>query len=365
VHLYFHVPFCARRCSYCDFAIAVRREIPSAAYAEIVLREWAAWLDQPVWDVAPLVETVYFGGGTPSLLSPAAIGSLLDRIRADRVVTRGAEITLEANPGDVTGGAVESWLRAGVNRLSVGAQSFSPDALRWMHRTHDAKAISRAVAVARAGGFGNLSLDLIFALPDSVERSWEDDLDQALALEPEHVSLYGLTTEPGTPLARWTARGQVAPTDDGRYALEYLLAHRRLEAAGFEHYEVSNAARAGYRARHNSSYWTRAPYIGLGPSAHSGFGDRRQWNLREWAAYERAVRDGAGWVEGGEALEPAAVRLERAYLGLRTAEGVPRSWVAESQGADWASRGWARVEGDRLRLTAEGWLRLDALATAI
>jgi putative oxygen-independent coproporphyrinogen III oxidase len=365
VHLYFHVPFCARRCSYCDFAIAVRREVPSRAYVETVLREWAAWLEQPVWGPAPLVETIYFGGGTPSRLEPAAIGSLLDRIRVDRTVTAGAEITLEANPDDVTRSAVAEWLAAGVTRLSLGAQSFSAEALRWMHRTHDPLAISRAVEAARAAGLTNLSLDLIFALPESVERSWEDDLDQALALRPEHVSLYGLTTEPGTPLARWTAGGRVGPTDEVRYAGEYLLAHERLEAAGFEHYEVSNAARPGCRARHNGGYWTRAPYIGVGPSAHSGFGDRRQWNLREWVAYERAVRAGVGWIAGSEALDPDAVRLEQVYLGLRTAEGVPRGWIPEARSADWENRGWALLAGDRLRLTAEGWLRLDALVGAI
>jgi oxygen-independent coproporphyrinogen-3 oxidase len=365
VHLYFHVPFCARRCSYCDFAIAVRREVPSASYAEVVLREWSAWLAQPVWDVAPLVETIYFGGGTPSRLAPAAIAALLDRIQADRSVAHHAEITLEANPDDVTREAARAWRTAGITRLSLGAQSFSAEALRWMHRTHDPEAITRAVETARTAGFASLSLDLIFALPPDVARSWEADLDQALALAPEHLSLYGLTTEPGTPLARWTARGQVHATDESRYAVEYLLAHERLEAAGLEHYEVSSAARPGHRARHNAAYWNRAPYIGLGPSAHSGFGDRRQWNLREWAGYERAVRAGTGWVEGSEALDARAVRLEQVYLGLRTADGVPRSWVPDHHRVGWTRSGWARVEGDRLRLTAEGWLRLDALAAAI
>jgi putative oxygen-independent coproporphyrinogen III oxidase len=364
MHIYVHVPFCARRCSYCDFAIAVRREVPSDAYVDTVLREWSSWLDQPVWELAPLIDTIYFGGGTPSRLAPAAIAALLDRIRADRTVVAGAEITLEANPDDVTSEAARAWGAAGVNRLSLGAQSFSAEALRWMHRTHDAAAIGRAVELARAAGL-TLSLDLIFALPADVARSWEDDLDRALALAPDHLSLYGLTTEPGTPLARWTARGQAHPAEEGRYAIEYLLAHDRLEAAGFEHYEVSNAARPGHRARHNAGYWSRAPYIGLGPSAHSGFGDRRQWNLREWAGYERAVRAGTDWVEGSEALDSQAVRLEQVYLGLRTVDGVPRGWIPDQQRESWRGRGWARVEGDRLWLTAEGWLRIDALAAAI
>lgn len=365
MHLYFHIPFCARRCSYCDFAIAVRREVPSRLYVETVLREWAARVEDPVWQLAPGVETIYFGGGTPSRLEPAAIEALLDRVRADRTLAVGAEVTLEANPDDVNPAAASAWRAAGINRLSLGAQSFSTDALRWMHRTHDPEAISRAVEAARSSGFDNLSLDLIFALPDGVSRDWADDLEQALALAPEHISLYGLTTEPGTPLARWSASGRVRPTDEGRYADEYLLAHNSLAAAGFEHYEVSNAARPGYRARHNAAYWARAPYIGLGPSAHSGFGDRREWNIREWAAYERAIRSDSGFVEGREALDSTAVRLEQIYLGLRTVEGLPSALVPDVQSAEWMGRGWAWVADNRLRLTPEGWLRLDALAASL
>jgi oxygen-independent coproporphyrinogen-3 oxidase len=364
VHLYFHVPFCARRCSYCDFAIAVRREVPSDDYVAIVLREWESWLEQPVWEAAPLVDTIYFGGGTPSRLAPSAIASLLDRIRADRPVSSGAEVTLEANPDDVTRDAARVWAAAGVNRLSLGAQSFSAAALGWMHRTHDAAAIARAVDIARGVGLA-LSLDLIFALPTEAARCWEDDLEQALALGPDHISLYGLTTEPRTPLARWTARGETRPAEEGRYAAEYLLAHSRLESAGFEHYEVSNAARPGYRARHNFAYWRRAPYIGLGPSAHSAFGDCRQWNLREWAGYRRAVLAGAGWVEGSETLDSSAVHLEQVYLGLRTSDGVPATWIPAPHRESWCDRGWARADAERLRLTAEGWLRIDALAAAI
>ena len=365
MHVYFHVPFCVRRCSYCDFAIAVRREVPSDAYVAALLREWSAWLPHPVWTESPPVRTIYFGGGTPSLLAPSGIGALVERIRTDRPVESDAEVTLEANPDDVTPAATRAWRAAGVTRLSLGAQSFSDDALRWMHRTHDAAAIGRAVDVARAAGIADLSLDLIFALPADVPRSWEDDLARALALAPDHVSLYGLTTEPRTPLARWTAAGRVRPADDARYVADYLLAHERLEAAGLEHYEVSNAGRPGHRARHNSAYWRRASYIGLGPSAHSGFGNHRRWNLREWAEYEGALTRGEGWVAGEETLDPEAVRLEQVYLGLRTVEGVPREWVPQHRAAEWADQGWARLGPEDLRLTVEGWLRLDALAATL
>lgn len=364
MHLYVHVPFCLRRCSYCDFAIAVRRRVPSAEYAELVLREWAGWQSHPAWDAAPVVETVYFGGGTPSRLAPEALARILERVRADRPVAADAEITLEANPDDVTPEAARAWVEAGITRVSLGVQSFDPSALRWMHRTHGPEAPPAAVGALRRAGIQQVSLDLIFGLPAELGRDWNSDLARALALGPDHLSIYGLTTEPGTPLARWTARGEVRPAGDERYAAEYLRAHAALEAAGFEHYEVSNAARPGSRARHNSAYWRRAPYIGLGPSAHSGWGAERRWNLREWAAYARAVRAGEVPAAGGEVLDREAVRLEELYLGLRTAEGVPAGWVPGELAARWRAAGWARADRARVRLTPEGWLRLDALVAA-
>jgi oxygen-independent coproporphyrinogen-3 oxidase len=362
MHLYLHVPFCARRCSYCDFAIAVRRMVPSARYADAVLREWAGWQDHPVWADVPEVRTVYFGGGTPSRLDPSSIGHILRQVRADRAVAADAEITLEANPDDVTPAAAAAWRRAGVNRVSLGVQSFDPAVLAWMHRTHRAEQVPEAVQALRSAGIREISLDLIFALPATLRPRFGKDLAAALALEPEHLSLYGLTVEPGTPLGRWTDRGEVAPAAEDRYAEEFLVAHGALRGAGYEHYEVSNAARPGHRARHNSAYWRREPYIGLGPSAHSGFARKRQWNLREWAAYVDAVETGAEVVAGREELDTEAVRLEQLYLGLRTIEGVPAHMVPAEDAATWRSQGWAWLEAGRLGLTPEGWLRLDALA---
>ncbi|HEU5170116.1 MAG TPA: radical SAM family heme chaperone HemW [Gemmatimonadales bacterium] len=365
MHVYFHVPFCARRCSYCDFAIAVRRAVPAARYVDLVLREWGERQEHPGWNESPRVRTIYFGGGTPSLLPPDAVAALLQRIRSDRALAPDAEITLEANPDDVTPMAAGGWRSAGVTRLSVGAQSFQPAVLRWMHRTHDASAIAAAVRTARAAGFDDVSLDLIFGLPAELQRDWPADLDCALALAPEHLSLYGLTTEPRTPLARWTDRGLVNAAPEDRYADEYLTAHGALAAAGFEHYEVSNAARAGRRAQHNSAYWRRAPYLGLGPSAHSSVGPERWWNLREWAAYARAVENGGSAVAGRERLDSAAIRLEELYLGLRTLEGVPADRIPTAHAARWTRDGWARVGEGRVVLTPDGWLRLDALVAAV
>jgi oxygen-independent coproporphyrinogen-3 oxidase len=365
MHLYLHVPFCARRCSYCDFAIAVRRRTPVAQYVGTVLEEWKARRVHPAWARSPEIDTIYFGGGTPSRLPAEAVGMLIAGLTADRPLSARAEITLEANPEDVTPAAAAAWRAAGVNRLSLGAQAFDDRVLDWMHRTHDAAAIAAAVSAARGAGFDNLSLDLIFALPAELQRDWQADLDRALALGPEHLSLYGLTTEPQTPLARWTERGLVRPAEEGRYADEYLAAHAALAAAGFEHYEVSSAARPGRRARHNSAYWTRAPYLGLGPSAHSAAGGERWWNLRDWAAYARAVGSGADWVGGREAPDPGASRVEELYLGLRTVEGIPAALVPEPTSSRWVQSGWAERAGARIRLTIEGWLRLDALVAAV
>ncbi len=365
MHLYFHVPFCARRCSYCDFAIAVRRDVPSDAYVDAVLHEWTMWQTDPCWEQSPEVQTIYFGGGTPSRLAPAAVGRLLQRIGRDRTVAREAEVTLEANPEDVTPEAAAAWRAAGVNRVSLGVQSFDPAVLSWMHRTHTADQVPRAVSALRAVGIQDLSLDLIFGLPAALGRDWPADLERAFALEPEHLSLYGLTVEAHTPLGHWTSRGEVTPVDDERYATEFLLAHAAMGRHGYEHYEVSNAGRPGHRARHNSAYWRRAPFIGLGPSAHSGFGSERRWNVREWVAYERLVAVGKSPLEGRELLDSTAVALEELYLGLRTSEGLALDRVAQPMAQEWELQGWATQSAGRLQLTAEGWLRLDALVPAV
>ncbi|TFG54414.1 MAG: radical SAM family heme chaperone HemW [Gemmatimonadales bacterium] len=365
MHLYIHVPFCARRCSYCDFAIAVRRTTPSDAFCRAVLVEWSRWQHHAVWAEAGPIATIYLGGGTPSRLSPDALRVMLDRIAGDRPVAPDPEVTLEANPDDVSPHAAAEWLAAGINRVSLGAQSFEPAVLTWMHRTHRSEQTTEAVAMLRDAGFENLSLDLIFGLPAHLPRSWRRDLDRALALGPDHISLYALTVEERTPLSRWIAQGRCGVPEDEHSADEYLEAHTRLRAAGFEHYEVSNASRPGFRAKHNSAYWSGARYIGLGPSAHSYLGAHRQWNVREWAAYQRAIQGGKSVVAGQERLDGRRARLEHLYLGLRTSSGIEVEAVTPSVAAAWQEAGWAVLEGGRVRLTVEGWLRLDALVTAL
>jgi oxygen-independent coproporphyrinogen III oxidase len=318
------------------------------------------------------LDTIYLGGGTPSLLPAEAICRLLDAICEQFRIPHSAfrtavEVTLEANPEDVTSENAAAWRAAGINRVSLGAQSFDDRVLRWMHRSHDAARIATAVRTLRAAGIDNISLDLIFALPAELERDWERDLDLAMSLRPEHLSLYGLTVEERTPLARWISRGAALPPEDDRYAAEYLLGHLRLAACGYRFYELSNACRDGFRSRHNSAYWSGRPYLGLGPAAHSYDGRARRWNIAAWEAYARAIAAGRAPVESDEVLTPAQRELERLYLALRTAEGLRLTAHCRPfpPVAAWAAKGWVVIEDGRLACTPEGWLRLDALVRAL
>jgi oxygen-independent coproporphyrinogen-3 oxidase len=359
-HVYVHVPFCARRCAYCDFSIAVRKVVPVSEYVDALGRELAIrWQDRKPW----VADTLYFGGGTPSRLGADGIERAIVTLRDYIDLDVGAEVTIEANPEDVTADGVAAWRTAGVNRLSIGAQSFDDDVLRWMHRTHDAAAIGRAVDAARRGGIDNISLDLIFALPDTVGRVWERDIAKAIELEPSHVSLYGLTVEPHTPFGRQQSRGELAEAPDERYEREFLFAHEVMSAAGLEHYEVSNFGRPGMRSRHNSSYWTGAPYLGLGPSAHEFDGMVRRWNKSAYVDWLRALGADRDPIEQSELLTDENKSAERAYLGLRTSSGLVLSDAEVARTKPWVDAGWGYLADEkRLRLTPLGWLRLDALA---
>jgi oxygen-independent coproporphyrinogen III oxidase len=363
-HVYVHVPFCRRRCTYCDFAIAVRRIVPVREFIDSLGREIELrYPDEPPRDI----DTLYFGGGTPSLLGGDGVARLLDRLREHFRFDDRAEVTLEANPDDVSVETAAAWRTAGINRLSIGAQSFDERVLAWMHRTHSAHQIERAVTAARAAGIDNLSLDLIFALPASLGRDWDDDVRRALELEPAHLSLYGLTVEPATTLARWRDRLLMHEAPDDAYEREFLAADETLAASGFEHYEVSNYARPGSRARHNSSYWQHVAYDGFGPSAHSFDTRRRRWNARELAEWSRRLAEGGDPCAGDEVLTQENFDTERIYLGLRTSDGVDSARPALPVDAGmvdrWIASGWAARDARTLRLTPRGWLRLDALAT--
>ncbi|MES3032854.1 MAG: radical SAM family heme chaperone HemW [Gemmatimonadota bacterium] len=362
-HVYVHVPFCARRCSYCDFSIAVRKDVPVSEFIDALRGELTLRLADAT---APRhIDTLYFGGGTPSHLGSDGVTRLLEMMREFFRWDADAEVTLEANPDDVTAASARAWADAGITRVSLGAQSFDDRVLAWMHRTHGAAQVHTAVDVLRDTPFTSWSFDLIFALPASLDRDWRRDLDLALRKHPPHLSLYGLTVEPGTPLGRWADRGDVLASDESAYEQEFLSAHSEATAAGFEHYEVSNFAQPGQQSRHNRSYWRGVPYLGIGPSAHGFDGRTRRWNMAAYAAWQRSVAAGHVPLGGSEDIGDGENQLETVYLGLRTTAGLQIGPEEREQVAPWVEQGWATIVGDRVVLTPLGWLRLDSLAATL
>lgn len=348
---------------YCDFSIAVRSVVPVREYLDALEREWSARHRESQF----ALETLYLGGGTPSKLGGSGVHRLLDLVRSRAEVPAAAEVTLEANPEDVARDTVNEWRAAGVNRVSLGVQSFNDETLRWMHRTHDAAQAVSAVDVLREGGIDNISIDLIFAIPThGGVRSWKEDLETTLRLDLPHVSAYGLTVEPHTPLGRWVARSDADEAAEETFEDEFLAAHRTLEEAGFDHYEVSNFGKPGSHSRHNWAYWKRQPYGGIGPSAHEFDGASRRWNARnyvEWIALSAGKGDP---VAGFETLTPSQVLSEEMYLSLRTSSGLAISPSEMDFVTPFVEAGWATLsEGDTLRLVGAGWLRLDSIATAL
>ncbi len=363
--VYVHAPFCARRCTYCDFAVQVRRTGGSTEWLSALAGEVGAVEAEGTFGIGEALETLYVGGGTPSLLGAEAMEGLAGVLGSGRVSSPGLEWTAEANPESFTPDVAAGWREAGVNRVSFGVQSFHPEALRWMGRLHGPDGAGTAVHRARRAGFDNVSVDLIFGLPPGLGRSWRADLEQALSLDVDHVSLYGLTVEEATPLGRAVREGRAPAVDEEQYREEFLLAADVLGSAGFEHYEVSNFARPGRASRHNAVYWDGRPYLGLGNGAHSYAHPLRRWNLRDWNAYSRKAMSGKLPEDGRESVGADEARLERVWLALRTAAGLPLGELSDggrSRVARWEEDGLAVLTERAVRLTAEGWLLLDRLA---
>lgn len=345
---YVHVPFCRSRCDYCAFAtwddrLHLRRRYVDGLVVEIGRRR------EPMGEDGPT--TVFFGGGTPSLLDPAEVGQVLAALSP----SRGAEVTLEANPDDVTPDRLEAWASAGVNRLSMGVQSLDQRVLDGLGRRHDASVAREAIGLALGAGAFRVSVDLIFGGPGEDLDSWRSTLDALVELgPPAHVSAYALTVEPGTPLERDPRRH---PDEDAQ-AEAYEVAERVLEEAGLTWYEISNWARPGQACRHNLRYWLGGDYLGFGAAAHSFLGGRRSWNLRTPERYLAAVESGCEPEAAGEVLDPEGRRRERAWLELRTRRGVP--WPLVPDGL--AEAGLVERQGDRAVLTLAGRLVANEVA---
>ncbi|MEL7639842.1 MAG: radical SAM family heme chaperone HemW [Solidesulfovibrio sp.] len=362
--LYIHVPFCRGKCRYCAFVSRPFDMAAVEAYATTLaaeMRFWGRKLEHPK------VETVYFGGGTPSLLPPWALSRLMPELRRQFDLDPAAEWTFEANPDSALDGHyLASLLKHGVNRLSLGVQSLSDDDLRFLGRPHDAGQAVAAYALARQVGFANISLDFIWGLPGQREGQWLEQLKVAVRMRPEHLSCYGLTVEEGTPLADAVAAGGVALPGEGEQGRMYVHGAEYLEEQGYLQYEISNFARMGFVSRHNSGYWEGRDYLGLGPAAVSTLSGLRFENPREQAAWTALVRSGKCG-SGGEALTDAQKAREMVMLALRTAKGLPLRAYRQATGRDFIKdnealvtalrqNGLIRLSAGHLRLTKNGFL---------
>lgn len=363
--LYIHYPFCRRRCPYCDFFKAVPKTGDSERFIRALLQEIELAASAYQWTKSPL-STVYFGGGTPSLLSPADILSILDRVREFWAIKTDAEITIEANPGGLTEPDLRQWVDAGINRLSIGGQSFSGRMLGLLYRDHAVADIQRAADVARKSGFVNISCDLIFGLPDETLEEWRADLEAVLALDVAHISLYNLEIHEDTPFHRWRESGRLPVVNADLEAEMYLLAAERLTAAGYEHYEISNFARPGFRSRHNCAYWNRTPYLGLGPSAHSFDGVRtRTHNVANLPQFFAVLDNGRLPIAEVQETGERERAEEWIALRLRLREGFTKQEATATLGFESTGQLWQRAKllpdgqvkltAERLAMTPRGW----------
>lgn len=362
---YIHVPFCAHRCGYCNFTLIARRPDLVERYLQALERE-LSWLETP----RP-VDTLFIGGGTPTYLSPAQLARMLTMVLAWFKPAGGHEFTVEANPGDLDADRIAVFADCGVTRLSLGAQSFDETKLRTLERAHSPADIKAGVALARSP-LMSVSLDLIFAIPGETMEVWQRDLEQALRLEPEHLSTYGLTYERGTSFWSRRRRGELSQLDEELERNMYAAAIDRLAAAGFEHYEVSNFARTGHRCRHNEVYWAALPYYAAGPGAARYVGGRREVNHRSTTTWMERVLAGRSPIAEWEELSPEDRAREKLVLGLRRLDGVSREEFARSTGFEiekLVGEAWRRhVEHGliddargRVRLTREGLFVSDAI----
>lgn len=368
--LYIHIPFCRRKCSYCDFFSVTATDSQIKSYPDLLIRH-LAWAAEQGWS-GP-VDSIYFGGGTPSLLAPEAIAAILQAINQTLSLAKDTEISLEANPGTVSQQSLAGYRSAGVNRLSLGLQTCNNRQLTLLGRQHDRQEGFNAVTWARDAGFDNLSLDLMFALPGQTISDLETDLRAYLELGPEHLSCYGLTAEPQTPLHKSVAAGKLNLPDEEFYADAFMLIHEQLAAAGYEHYEIANYARNGYPCRHNLGYWQRRACLGIGAGAHSFRGD--QWGSRwevpaDLAAYRQALHDKQGPTRCLEKFDRQSALRETIYLALRTRRGITDAELRQRFGSTLqeafpealaASAQWLLNDDGRWSFTPAGWLLFDRL----
>ncbi len=362
--VYLHVPYCAVRCGYCDFNTYTATELgggaSQASYAGSAIAE--VELLAGVLPGAPPVETVFFGGGTPTLLPSADLVAMLGAVRDRFGLADGAEVTTEANPDSVTPGSLAELRAGGFNRISFGMQSAVPSVLAVLDRTHDPERVPQAVAWARDAGFEQISLDLIYGTPGESVGDWQRSVEAALACTPDHVSAYSLIVEDGTALARQVRSGVLPMPDEDDLADKYVLVDDLLSSAGLDWYEVSNWSRGeSARCRHNELYWTSQNWLGIGPGAHAHVGGARWWNVKHPTAYAQRLTTGESPAHARELLDAETRRVERVLLEVRLRDGLPLGLVGGAGVEKVVADGSADVVGDRLVLTRRGRLLADAV----
>ena len=364
--IYIHIPFCKQACHYCNFHFAVslhyKNELVAALLKEMELqKEYPG--NEPV-------ETIYFGGGTPSLCTAGEVRSMLEKIHSCFTVSPEAEVTFEVNPDDISDKKLTAWKQAGINRLSIGIQSFFDEDLLWMNRAHNSKQALDSLHLA-IGQFENISVDLIYGTPLVSNEKWKQNVDTVLSMGIQHLSCYALTVEPSTPLYKMIRQKTTEDVSPDQQSAQFLLLMDWLGEAGFEHYEISNFARPGHRSCHNSSYWQGKNYLGIGPSAHSFNGSSRQWNIANNKSYIDAVSKGIIPFQKEE-LTPVQQLNEYIMISLRTMEGVDLAKVGpdaalslQTAGRNYVERGLLKLENNSLILTKEGKLLADGIAAGL
>lgn len=368
--LYIHIPFCRKKCSYCDFHFSTtfseyRKRMVDAICNE--LKERSGFLQNS------RIETIYFGGGTPSILNYEELTLIMDTIHESFSVTSDPEVTLEANPEDITPDNLDLWKSKGINRLSIGLQSFKQEDLDWMNRAHTMEQSYQCVPLAIQHGFKNITVDLIYGLPGLKMKEWRSHIQTVLDLGVPHVSAYCLTIEPRTALNNWVTKGKIVPQGEEEQIEQFNLLVEELQKNDFEQYEISNFARRGYGSKHNSSYWKGIPYLGVGPSAHSFNGRNRYWNVSNNMKYMQAIEKGETYIEQ-EVLSDVNRFNEKILTGLRTSYGVSldeldeirqRSLNFDEILENFIHEGWIDQMDNIIRLTKEGKLRADYIASEL
>ena len=362
--IYIHIPFCRTRCSYCDFATGIYESSLAERYVKAVIAE----IESAQEGIRLAFDTIYFGGGTPSMLSPDQVEQILTAVRQRFPIDDSAEVTMELNPGTVSIETLKAFRTLGINRASFGAQSFDDHELARLGRSHSVADTLKTFADLRTAGFGNVSFDLIAGLPGQTLSRWQQNVAQALRLAPEHLSFYLLEVHEGTPLAEHIRKGiQPVPDDDLAGVMYEDMLTQALDH-GYEHYEISNLALPGFRSRHNTKYWTAAPYVGFGCSAHSFDGKNRRWsNERDVRRYVELIDEGASPVVDDQLLSASAVRAEAVFLGLRVMSGINLKDYRQLFGIDlveqynedltrFTEAGLVQLDGETLRLTRAGAL---------